>query len=149
MTLGRVAPRCAHRARHSSTSVRTRQEQTGPYSMWGEKGRTMDQYSVQSREIQAIVDTREGRVHNQDVGPLFGQLAILARELRHDAVTRGGYQEAVAAAVASDAWQHDGSAVVWTHLVVRVPQRQRRTTEELTSQYKQSRRHHGSRALFR
>ena len=76
------------------------------------------QNDLQSSDIQAIIDAHEGRVHNQEVGPLFGHLAMLARELRRDAVTRSRYQEGVAAALASDACQQDGPALVWTHLLI-------------------------------
>lgn len=95
----------------------------------------MDQKDLQSTDIQDIIDAHQGHIHDHDVGALFGQLTVLARELRHDVATRKRYAEVVSAALALDACHQDAPAVIWTRLVARTPRRQRRTTEELASQY--------------
>lgn len=109
----------------------------------------MDQDDVQSSVIQALIDAFEGCIRDQDVGPLFGQLVVLARERRHDPMTRSRYDEALSAAVAPDPHQNDGATAVWTYGLAPRPPWRRGTPEVAASQQRQNRRrHHGSR-LFR
>ena len=109
----------------------------------------MDQIGLQSSDIENIIDAHEGRIHDQEVGALLGQLVVLARDLRHDAVTRGRYCEALGAALAFDPHRQEGPAVVWMYGVAPTPRGQRRTAEKNRPQYRQNRRRPNASRLFR
>ena len=73
--------------------------------------------------IEAFLAANMGMVHRDDVGPLFGQLALLCRDTRPDAVTRRYWSEAVSAALAPDSRGGHGSRVQWVHAVAAAGER--------------------------
>jgi hypothetical protein len=73
--------------------------------------------------IEAFLAANMGMVHREDVGPLFGQLALLCRDTRPDAVTRRYWSEAVSAALAPDTLAGNGGRVQWVHAVAAAGQR--------------------------
>ncbi len=68
--------------------------------------------------IDAFLAAHMGVVHREDVGPLFGQLALLRRETPADATVRKYWPEAICAALAPDMRNVQPQRVQWAHAVV-------------------------------
>ena len=64
--------------------------------------------------IRHILRVNLGVVHRDDVGPVFGRLAVLLQELEFDADTHNAWPEAVSAAVCES--RGEGYRVRWTHI---------------------------------
>lgn len=67
--------------------------------------------------IDAFLAAHMGMVHREDVGPLFGQLALLRRERPVDASVRKHWLEAISAALAPDMRNVQPQRVQWAHAV--------------------------------
>ena len=67
--------------------------------------------------IDAFLARYVGMVHRDDVGPLFGRLADLRRELRHYPHALAWANQAMRAALAPDAAARSERTVRWTHVI--------------------------------
>lgn len=69
-----------------------------------------------AESVRSFLDAHVGIVHREDVGPLLGQAAVLAREGPFDPSMRRHWPEALCAALAPFEREARAPAVRWTHV---------------------------------